>query len=112
MLFFEYNAQVFVLEGAILGNTIKKWSVYLTASILISVLGLLWFINYSAETGCLGSSGRWLSPIYGCDNGFQYSTVYLESPLAISIYLGIVLGVTSALVQIHSILFKSFYAKK
>ena len=65
-----------------------------------------------AQDGCLDSGGHWLGLIQGCDGGNDYSMQYLTSPLAISIFLGIILGIGSALVQMHTILYSSFDAKK
>ena len=85
----------------------KKWIISLAISSLISILGLVWFISFSAQDGCLDSGGRWLGLIQGCDGGNGYSMQYLGSPLAIVIFLGIVLGISSVLVQVHSMLFRS-----
>jgi len=90
----------------------KKWIICFGISVLISSLGLVWFISSSAQDGCLDSGGRWLGLIQGCDGGNDYSMQYLTSPLAIGIFLGIVLGISSALVQVHSMLSRSFNAKK
>ena len=84
----------------------KKWITCLAISLVISFLGLVYFLNLMAQDGCLGSGGRWLGAFDGCDGGNSYSMHYLISPLAITIFLAIVLGISSALVQLHSILFK------
>ena len=89
----------------------KKWIICLGISVLISSLGLVLFISSSAQDGCLDSGGRWLGLIQGCDGGNDYSMQYLTSPLAIVIFLGIVLGISSALVQVHSMLSRLFNAK-
>ena len=89
----------------------KKWIICLAISVLVSSLGLVWFISSSAQDGCLDTGGRWLGLIQGCDGGNSYSMEYLASPLAIVIFLGIVLGISSALVQAHSMLARSFNTK-
>lgn len=92
-------------------RTMKKWIISLAISALISCLGLVCYINFMAQDGCLDSGGRWLGLIQGCDGGNDYSMQYLATPIAISIFLGIILGISSALVQVHSILYRSFNAK-
>ena len=84
----------------------KKWIICLAISLVISFLGLAYFVNFTAQDGCLDSGGRWLGALDGCDGGNGHSIQYLMSPLAITIFLGIVLGISSALVQLYSILFK------
>lgn len=84
----------------------KKWIISLAISTLVSCIGLVLFINFMAKDRCLDSGGRWLSLFRGCDGGNDYSMQYLTTPLAIAIFLGIILGIASALVQVHSILHK------
>ena len=91
--------------------TMKRWVVSLAISTLISCLGLVCFISFMAQDGCLDSGGRWLGLIQGCDGGNSYSMQYLASPIAIAIFLGIILGISSAIVQIHTMLFRSINAK-
>jgi len=93
-------------------NTKKKWLICLAISTLTSCIGLVLFIQSVAQDKCLDSGGRWLGLIHGCDGGNNYSIQNLTSPLAIVIFLGIILGISSALVQIHTLLFKSFKAGK
>ncbi len=82
----------------------KKWLLSLAISALISFIGLVWFIRSSVQEACLSAGGRWLGLMQGCDGGTGYSLQYLTSPLAIAIFLGIVLGISSALVQVHSLI--------
>ncbi|MDO6805969.1 hypothetical protein Q4595_26165, partial [Wenyingzhuangia sp. 1_MG-2023] len=78
----------------------KIWLICLALSMLISVCGLIGFIYVSAQDICLDSGGRWLGLISGCDEGKTYSLQYLSSPLAIMVFLGITVGISSVLVQI------------
>ena len=89
----------------------KKWIISFAISTLSSCLGLVFYIYFMAQDGCLDSGGRWLGLFQSCDGGDDYSMQYLASPLAISIFLGIILGISSALVQVHSMLYSSFNAK-
>ena len=84
----------------------NKWVISLAISLVISFLGLAYFVNFTVQDVCLDSGGRWLGALDGCDGGNGYSIQHLMSPLAIIIFLAIVLGISSALVQLHSILFK------
>ncbi|MGP4845812.1 hypothetical protein ACTXGQ_16870 [Marinobacter sp. 1Y8] len=93
-------------------NTMKKWLLCFAISALMSCLGLAWFIRSSAQEGCLDSGGRWLGLIQGCEGGSGYSLQYVASPLAIAIFLGIVLGISSALVQVHSLIFSPLGSKQ
>lgn len=90
----------------------KKWIISFAISVLISCLGLVYFVNFIAYDACLGSGARWLGLIQGCEGGNGYTMQYITSPLAILIFLGIILGVSSALVQIYTLFSKFFDAKK
>jgi len=92
-------------------NTMKKWGISFAISTLISCLGLVYFISFMAQDKCLDSGGRWLDFIQGCDGGNGYSMQVLTSPIAIAIFLGIILGISSALVQVHTLFFKLFNTK-
>ena len=89
----------------------KKWLISLTLSLAISTIGILYFLIFIAQDNCLDSGGRWLGALNGCDGGNEYSTEYLTSPLAMGIYIAIVVAIGSALIQLHSILRKLFRAK-
>ncbi len=65
----------------------KKWIVCLIISLVISFLGLAYFVNFVIQ-----------------DGNSNYSLQSLMSPLPIVIFFAIVLGISSALVQLHSIL--------
>lgn len=82
----------------------RKWMISLAVAAMISSFGLAYFIGVSAEGVCLDSGGRWLGLIQGCEGGSGYSMQYLKSPLAIAIFLGIVIGISSALVQVYSMI--------
>ena len=92
-------------------NTMKRWVISLAISALVSCLGLVYFISFVAQDRCLDSGGRWLGLIQGCDGGNGYSMQFLTSPIAIAIFLGIILGISSVLVQVYTMLFRSFNAK-
>ncbi|MBL4826948.1 MAG: hypothetical protein JKY66_04425 [Spongiibacteraceae bacterium] len=83
----------------------KKWIVSLSISVFVSCLGLVYFVVFMGQDRCLDSGGRWLGLAQGCDGGDGYAMKYLMSPLAITIFLAIILGISSALVQLHSIVF-------
>ena len=85
----------------------RRWCICLAISLVISLLGIAYIVYFMAQDGCLDSGGRWLGALAGCDGGSNYSMEYLMSPLAITIFLAIVLGISSALVQLHSMLFES-----
>ena len=89
-------------------NTMKRWGVSLAVSALVSCLGLVYFISFMAQDRCLDSGGRWLGVIQGCDGGNGYSIQSLTSPIAIVIFLGIILGISSVLVQVYAMIFRSF----
>lgn len=93
-------------------RTMKKWIIALAISTLVSCIGLVCFIYFMAQDVCLDSGGRWLGLIKGCDGGKNYSMQFLASPLAIFIFLGIILGISSALVQVYSMIDSSFNEKK
>jgi len=38
-------------------------------STLVSCIGLVCFIYFMAQDGCLDSGGRWLGLVQGCDGG-------------------------------------------
>ena len=82
----------------------KKWLISLVISLLISSLGLVYFVLFIAQDKCLDSGGRWLGGLSGCDGGNGYSIENLVSPLGVAIFLGIVLGISSAFVQLHTLL--------
>ena len=84
----------------------KKWLISFVVSTFISCLGLVYFVSLMAQDRCLDSGGRWLGVMRGCDGGNDYSLQFLTSPLAIAIFSGIILGISSALVQIHTLLCK------
>ncbi|SMF27474.1 hypothetical protein SAMN02745866_01744 [Alteromonadaceae bacterium Bs31] len=84
----------------------KKWFVCLLISVIICVLGLIYFIRTKVITVCVESGGLWLGLLEGCENGGGISMQYFGSPLAVIIFFAIVLGVSSVLVQVHSMLFK------
>ena len=90
----------------------KRWLLSLAISTLASCLGLVFFTVFIAQDACLDSGGRWLGFIQGCDGGNGYSLRYLASPIVITIFLGIILGISSALIQIHNMLFRSFTENK
>ncbi len=92
-------------------SAMKIWGISLAISALVSCLGLAFFVSFMAQDGCLDSGGRWLDLTQSCDGGDGYSMAYLASPIAIAIFLGIILGISSALVQVHTILFRSFNKK-
>jgi hypothetical protein len=92
-------------------NTAQRWAVCLAIASMLSCLGLVYFINDMSEKSCLESGGRWLSLIQGCEGGNSYSMQYLTSPLAIAIFMGIILGITSALFQIYTLLILPIYNK-
>ncbi|MFT7562194.1 MAG: hypothetical protein ACI93R_004129 [Flavobacteriales bacterium] len=81
----------------------KKWFICLAISTLISSSGLMYFIISSDRNRCLSSGDFWLGLIQGCSDGHVYSIDSLVSPLAIAIFCGIVLGITSAIIQVYSI---------
>ena len=85
----------------------KRWAISLTISVLISCFGLAYFISFMVQDGCLDSGGRWLGYIQGCDGGNGYSMQNLVSPITIAIFTGIILGITSAIIQFHTMLFSS-----
>lgn len=89
----------------------KRWGISLAISTLISCLGLVYFLSSVTQDRCLDSGGRWIGLIQGCDGGNGYSIQFLISPIAIVIFLGIILGISSALVQVHTMLLKSFNSK-
>ena len=78
----------------------KKWGVSLLISISICTLGLIKLMD---QRGCINSGGRWLGIMNGCEGGDGYSIVYFSSALSVVIFLGIVVGVTSACVQFYNI---------
>ena len=92
-------------------NTMKRWVISLAISALISCLGLVYFISFMAQDSCFDSGGRWLGLIQGCDGSNGYSMQFLTSPIAIAIFLGIVLSISSVLVQVHAMIFRTFNAK-
>jgi len=83
----------------------KKWLICLALSTLITGLGLLYITGFLAQDRCLDSGGRWLGMMSGCHGGNDYNTGYLTSPMVIAILVGIILGISSALVQLHTLLF-------
>lgn len=85
----------------------KKWFIALSISLTVCTTGLVYFTFFMAQDGCLDSGGRWLGALNGCDGGNGYSTEYLSSPLAVGIFTGIVLAVSSALIQVQSIYLQS-----
>ena len=89
----------------------KKWFVAFTISALVSCIGLVIYIYFMAHDICLDSGGRWPGLIQGCDGGKDYSMKYITSPLAISIFLGIILAISSALVQVYSMINSSLNKK-
>lgn len=78
----------------------KKWGVSFVISISICTLGLIKMMD---QSGCINSGGRWLGIMKGCEGGEDYSIEYFSSALSVVIFLGIVLGVTSACVQFYDI---------
>ena len=71
----------------------------------ITGFGLAYITGYLAQDRCLDSGGRWLGIMSGCDGGNGYNTGHLTSPLALAILIGIMLGISSALLQLHTLLF-------
>lgn len=98
-------------RAAIPVSTMKKWIICLAISTLVSCIGLVCFIYFMAQDGCLDSGGRWSGLMQGCDGGKDYAMQFLALPLAIAIFLGIILGISSALVQVHSMLSSTFNTK-
>lgn len=81
----------------------KKWLVCFVISVVISIIGLFYFVSFVMQDGCLDSGGSWKGVIDGCDSGNGFTTQYLMSPLSIAIYIGIIFGISGALVQVHKI---------
>ncbi|WP_086933892.1 hypothetical protein [Agarilytica rhodophyticola] len=86
----------------------KKWIISLSISFVITTAGLIYFVSFVVQDQCLAAGGRWLGTFEGCQGGNGYSTDYLSSPLAIGIYLAIVVAIASAFVQFYSIAAKLF----
>ena len=84
----------------------KKWIISLTISFALCSLCLVYFAVFMMQDGCLDAGGIWLGALKGCEGGNHYSPQFLTSPLTVAIFFGIVLGICSALVQFHTILFK------
>jgi len=82
----------------------KKWLISLGLSVVLCGIGLGYFLCFIAQDACLDSGGRWLGIIAGCEGGRELELDFLISPLLISIFLGIMLGVCSALVQFYTII--------
>lgn len=82
----------------------KIWLVSLLAAALLCGMGLLYFVSSIAHDKCLAAGGRWLGTGQGCDGGSGYFLEGLLSPLAVALFIGIILGVSSAFVQIHALL--------
>ncbi len=92
-------------------STMKIWGISLVTSAVVSFLGLAFFVSFMAQDSCLDSGGSWLHLTQSCDGGDSYSMEYLATPIAIAIFLGIILGISSALVQVHKIFFSLFNKK-
>lgn len=72
-------------------------------SFILCTAGLLYFGVFIVQDGCLAAGGSWLGATKGCEGGNEYSPSYLTTPFAIVIFIGVDLGVSSALIQIHSL---------
>lgn len=82
----------------------KKWLYSLVISLLLCSVGLIYFVAFVAQDKCLDSGGRWLGFMAGCEAGRGYSMDNLMSPTGILLSLGIVLAVSSALVQVRDLI--------
>ncbi|WP_185235912.1 hypothetical protein [Teredinibacter franksiae] len=82
----------------------KKWLVTLSISFFFSCFGLGFFVITTAQSSCLESGGSWQSILQGCSDGQGYSLQYLATPLAITIFAAIVVAISSAVVQLRSII--------
>ncbi|MGC1507387.1 hypothetical protein [Ketobacter sp.] len=83
----------------------KRAFICLLISLTISCIGLLYFTVFVARDTCLDAGGRWIGVVQGCEGGNEYSLSLLLSPLAVSIFIGIVLGISSVLIQLHTLIF-------
>jgi len=90
---------------------VKKWFVCLSISAIVCAMGLVYFIRTKVQIVCIESGGVWLGILEGCESGSGITMQYFGSPLAIVIFFGIVLGVSSVLVQVHSMALKSIQSK-
>jgi len=84
----------------------KKWFVAFAISFTLSVLGLAYFTVMLAQDRCRDSGGNWLGLLKGCEEGSGYQLEFTGNPLAMTIFLAIVVAISSALIQLHSILFQ------
>ncbi|RLP52363.1 MAG: hypothetical protein D6160_21150 [Ketobacter sp.] len=83
----------------------KRAFICLLISLTISCLGLLYLVVFVAKDNCLDSGGRWIGVVKGCEGGNEYSLSLLLSPLPVCIFIGIVLGISSVLIQLHTLIF-------
>ncbi|WP_370981129.1 hypothetical protein [Agaribacterium sp. ZY112] len=90
----------------------KQWIICIILSALSCIMSLCYFIEFIAQDSCLDLGGQWLGMIEGCIGGNEFSMAKLLTPLSIAIALGILLGMSSALVQISSMLNKALHSFK
>jgi hypothetical protein len=81
-------------------SNMKKWIISTSVSVTFCIFGLFYFSEFIAQDSCLDSGGRWLGVTKGCEGGNNFTMLQLMAPLPICIFIGIALGITSALVQI------------
>lgn len=88
----------------------KKWLIALAISLSVCACGLVYFSYSLAQSACLNLGGNWMgltsffTSTDTCQGAAEFSFERLSSTLSIAIFLGIVLGIASALIQLHQLL--------
>ena len=84
----------------------KKWLVALCTSLMLSILGVFYFVEFVAKDACLDSGGSWMGAKEGCAGALGYTPADLISPLGVTIFFAIVVSISSMFIQLQKILFK------
>jgi len=81
----------------------KKWGIAIGLALGICGAGLIYFLRVVALDACLDAGGQWLGHSQGCLDGNSFTPDVLLSPISIAIFIGLVLGIASALVQFYTL---------
>ncbi len=81
----------------------QKWWVALGLSLCICGAGVTYFLRVIAFDACLNAGGKWLGPSQGCLGGNNFTPDVLLNPVSIAIFMGLVLGIASALIQFYTL---------